>query len=59
MAYAKALIGALVAGLAALGTATADGTVTGSEWVGVALAALVALGAVWATPNRTAPPPQA
>lgn len=58
-AYAKALVGALVAGLTALGTAAADGTLTGGEWVAAAVAALLALGAVWATPNRSAVPPQA
>lgn len=50
--YAKAIVGAGVAGLTALGTALADGTVTGPEWVGVAIATLGALGLIWAVPNQ-------
>lgn len=38
--YYKAVVGALIAGLTALGTAAADGHVTKEEWIGVALAAL-------------------
>lgn len=53
--YAKAVIGALVAGLTALGTALADGAVSPAEWVGVAIATLGALGAVYAIPNIKAP----
>ncbi|MEU4675733.1 hypothetical protein [Micromonospora sp. NPDC023737] len=53
--YAKAVVGAAVAGLTALGTALADNTVTASEWVGVAVATLAALGVVYAVPNRPAP----
>ncbi|MEH1013039.1 hypothetical protein V6U90_08000 [Micromonospora sp. CPCC 206060] len=55
--YAKATVGALVAGLTALGTALADNQVTPVEWIAVALAALAALGTlgvVYAVPNRTA-----
>lgn len=51
MAYAKALTAALTAGVGALGTALADGTVTGPEWAGVVVAALAALGATYAVPN--------
>lgn len=50
--YMKAIVGGLVAGLTALGTAMTDDTVTTAEWVGVAVAALGALGIVYATPNR-------
>ena len=50
--YAKALVGAAVAGLTALGAALADNQVTGVEWVGVAVATLSALGIVYAVPNR-------
>lgn len=56
MAYAKAVTAAIVAAAGALGTAVADGTVTGPEWAGVvvaALTALTALGATYAVPNRT------
>ncbi|XTZ16423.1 hypothetical protein ACQSSU_03200 [Micromonospora echinospora] len=52
--YAKALTGAAVAGLTALGTALTDDRVTNAEWVTVALAAVAAFGAVWAVPNRPA-----
>jgi hypothetical protein len=55
--YAKAVTGALVAGLGALGTAWADGRMTPVEWVGVATATLVAAGAVWSVPNRVPPEP--
>lgn len=50
--YAKAITGALVAGLTAIGTALTDNAVTPGEWVTVALAAVAAFGAVWAVPNR-------
>lgn len=53
--YAKAITGALVAGLTALGTALDHDGVTGQEWVGVGIAFLVALGLVWAVPNTPAP----
>ena len=52
--YAKAIIGALVAGLTALGTALTDDSVTTAEWVAVAVATLTALGVVYAVPNRPA-----
>ncbi|KXK61947.1 hypothetical protein AWW66_10930 [Micromonospora rosaria] len=52
--YAKAITGAAVAGLTALGTALTDGQVTPAEWVGVAIATLGALGAIWAVPNAPA-----
>ena len=55
--YAKALIGALVAALGALGAALtpdADGlvSVTPGEWVAVVSALLVGLLAVFAVPNK-------
>lgn len=50
--YAKAITGAAVAGLTALGTALADDRVTTFEWVGVAVATLAALGLVYAVPNK-------
>lgn len=52
--YAKAIVGAAVAGLTALGTALADNQVTTVEWVGVAVATLGALGIVYAVPNKPA-----
>lgn len=50
--YAKAWTAAVVAGLTALGTALIDEQVSPAEWVGVAVATLGALGAVYAVPNR-------
>lgn len=48
---AKAVIGGVVAGAGALGTALADGVITGSEWGLVLSASIAAALAVWATPN--------
>lgn len=55
--YAKAVVGAVVAGLGVLLTALDDDAVSASEWVAVAIATLTALAAVWAVPNRPADPP--
>lgn len=52
LAYAKATTAAATAGLTALGTGLADGSMTPAEWVAVALGAVVAFGAVWSVPNR-------
>lgn len=49
--YAKALVGAAIAGLTALRPAL-DGGLTGAEVIEVVVATLVALGAVYAVPNR-------
>lgn len=49
--YMKAIVGAATAGLTAAGTALADGTITGPEWVGIALAVVGAFGIVYAVPN--------
>lgn len=54
--YAKAIVGGLVAGLGAYQTALMDGSVTAAEWAGVAIAALTAAAAVWATANKPADP---
>lgn len=51
MKYAKAWIGALIAGLTAVATAMDDGAVSSAEWVVVAIATLSALGLVYAVPN--------
>ena len=48
---AKAIVGAAIAGLTAVGVALGDGTITSSEWVTVALAVIVAGNAVYWTPN--------
>lgn len=52
--YAKCIVAAAAAGLAALGTALADDTITRLEWVGVAVAVVGALGLTYAVPNKTA-----
>lgn len=49
--YRKAIAALLAAPLAVLGAALTDGTVTGPEWVAVALAALGTGAAVYAVPN--------
>jgi hypothetical protein len=51
--YAKFAVAVVAAALVALQTALTDGTVTGQEWITIALAALGALG-VLAVPNATA-----
>lgn len=56
--YAKAIMGGLTAGLAALGTALADGQVTATEWVVVAGAVVAGLGFVWGVPNAPSEPPK-
>ena len=53
--YAKAVTAAVVAGLTALSTSLDDGALTAQEGVGVAIAFLVGLGAVWAVPNGKDP----
>lgn len=53
MQYAKAILGALLAGLGATGTALTDGVITGAEWVVIGTAVVVAAGAVWGVPNAT------
>ena len=49
--YAKAIVGAIIAGLGPLYLALSDGHVTGQEWITVATATLTALGVVWGVPN--------
>lgn len=53
--YMKAVTAAVVAGLTGIATALDDGTIGSQEYVYCAIAFLVALGAVWAVPNATAP----
>lgn len=50
--YAKAFVGAAVAGLGAAGTALTDGVISGQEWVAIASATIVALGVVFGVPNK-------
>jgi hypothetical protein len=49
--YAKAIVGALVAGLGVLATGLDDSSINGQEWVYAAIAFLTALAAIWAVPN--------
>lgn len=58
--YAKAIIGAIVAGGGALEIALMDNVVTSVEWVRVGMATVLALGAVWGVQNSPPPkdPPQ-
>jgi len=55
-AYVGAILAAIAAGLAVLFTSLEDNVISGQEWVGVASAVVVALGAVfggvYATPNK-------
>lgn len=51
VAYARKFLVALIAALGVLATALADGSVTGSEWVGILIAFLGALG-VYSIPNQ-------
>jgi hypothetical protein len=55
--YAKAIVGALAAGLGALGIAQSDGHITGTEWVYVAATVVGSLGLIWGVPNAPAVPP--
>ena len=53
--YAKAILGAVLAGLGALYAVSADG-ITAQEWIGVVITTLATLGGVYAVPNKPAPP---
>lgn len=50
--YAKAIVGAAMAGLGALATALPDG-ITAQEWVTIAAATVGALTLIWGVPNAT------
>lgn len=50
-AYAKAIVGAIVAGLGVLATGLDDDAISGQEWIYSGIAFLTALGAIWAVPN--------
>jgi hypothetical protein len=52
--YLKAITGAIVTGLGTLQVAYTDEVLTKQEGIGVVIATLVALGAVWAVPNMPA-----
>jgi hypothetical protein len=55
--YAKAVVGGLAAGVAALTPALADGTVSAGEWVTIAIAVLGGAGLIAVVPNKAAAPP--
>ena len=48
---AKAIVGAVMAGLAAYAAAVTDGNVSAEEWATIGIAFLGALGLVWGVPN--------
>lgn len=50
--YAKATCAAIIAGLTAATTAALDSSITLGEGIAIALAFFIALGTVWAVPNR-------
>ena len=50
--YAKAIVGAAIAGLGTLQQALDDNGVTAQEWTGVAIATLSGLALIWAIPNK-------
>jgi hypothetical protein len=52
--YAKSIVAAVLGAGYTLQAALSDNEVTNTEWVGIGLAVLVALG-VWAVPNTPAP----
>lgn len=52
--YAKAIVGAVIAGLSALGTGLDDGNLSTQEIVTAIIACLVALGVVFGVPNGQA-----
>lgn len=54
--YAKAVTAGVVACGGGVGTALADGHVTGQEWIGIAVATVVAVAAVFRVPNADAEP---
>jgi hypothetical protein len=49
--FAKAIVGALIAGLSVLTGAVGDG-ISSQEWITTAVAFLSGLGIVYVTPNR-------
>jgi peptidoglycan/LPS O-acetylase OafA/YrhL len=49
--YAKSIVAALIAGLAALGTALIDGSISADEWVVIVLALVSGSGLVYVAPN--------
>lgn len=56
--YAKAVVGGIVGGLTAAGTALADGVIEPTEWIGIVLAFIAGTGFVYAVPNKPKPTPE-
>lgn len=54
--YAKAITGAVVAGLGAARLALTDDVITRAEGIDISIATLTALALVWAIPNGDTPP---
>jgi len=52
MPYAKALVGAAIAVLSSIAAGLVDDNLDTNEWLTAIVAGLVALGAVYAVPNR-------
>lgn len=50
--YLKAIVGAVIAGLGSALTGLGDNTLSGQEWVTIAIVTLTAFSAVWAAPNK-------
>lgn len=53
--YAKTIVATVIAVAYAVQAALSDEAISSSEWVGIGLAALTALG-VWAVPNKPVEP---
>lgn len=53
--YAKAITGAVIAGLGSLYLALENDVVTTQEWVGIASLTLATFAGVWGVPNASVP----
>ena len=51
--YSKALVGALLVGFTALSVSLEDALITSTEWIEIAAAFFIGLGAIWLIPNST------
>ena len=49
--YAKAVVGAIIAGLATTQVALTDNIISNVEWIQIVSAVVAALGLIWAVPN--------
>jgi len=56
MSAAKALVGAAIAALSSIAAGLVDDDLTSNEWLTAIVAGLVALGAVYAVPNKPPTP---